>query len=111
MEALQVLFDKIRSSLEEHEILDRALSNQVDDDSDSDGEESSESKQLKKDFMAKQKEIDLLKKAVPEGMWKLIIFRFRLLSMFFCFQASRTTASSSTSWPWRSCRRTSRSSR
>ncbi len=68
MEALQVLFDKVRALLEEHDALDRALPNQAaDGDSESDGEESSESKQLKKDYAVKTKEIQLLKKAVPEG--------------------------------------------
>ncbi len=87
MEALKILFEKVRTLLEEHDALDRALPNQADDgDSESDEEETSESKHLKKDYAIKTKEVELLKKAVPEG-WccaiKLTVAKQKVLQYVF----------------------------
>ncbi len=68
MDSLKLMLDKIGTCLEEHDALDRALANQEEDDVDSDGEESAESKQLRRDYNVANKEVHLLNNSVPEGL-------------------------------------------
>jgi len=68
MEALNELFDRIRLLLAEHEQLDKSIRENVpNNDSDSDPDELPESRELRKDLLAKSRDIQILTKTVPEG--------------------------------------------
>jgi len=67
MEAVHELVDRIRELVAEHEQLDRAVANLPDNDSDSDPDETVENAELRKDHLAKSKDIQLQLKSVPDG--------------------------------------------
>ncbi len=71
MEALQDLCDKLCDLAKEKELLERALQNQQCGEGEGEAgttEESKESKNLRRVMRATTKEIQLLKKSVPEGL-------------------------------------------
>lgn len=75
MEALQILLDKIRALSEENEALDEAIANHSNPDNDdvdmAARGDTEESASLRKAIKATSKEIQILKKSVPEGDFKV----------------------------------------